>query len=119
MTRLLATYLLISFVFEWLLRLLMYVASALQIILLLSKHSAYCIHETRDLAPEGNWMLALAISQLITTSLFAIWKIKLINLTHQLTQEEREKEERSTFNDRTESVIDIEALKKGGDKGRM
>ena len=57
-----STYLILSYVLELLLQLSIYVASALQLLLLLSESGKHCTVVTEELKIEGNWLLALSIA---------------------------------------------------------
>ena len=72
------TFLLISFVFECLLRLAIYIASAIQLIFLCSKYARFCAHDNSTLNMEYNWMLSLAIAQIIFTTVHIVWKFFII-----------------------------------------
>lgn len=69
------TLLLSAFILEWLLRLIMYLGSALQLIFVMSKAVAYCAFEAGTLDMERTWMLVLAITQVVMGTVFTIWKI--------------------------------------------
>ena len=66
-----------AFVIETLIHLAIYIASALQLLLLLSRYGSYCTQETGVLALEGRWLLAMSISQVIITTTFAVWNCQL------------------------------------------
>ena len=69
-------YLLLAFVTEILIRFIIYFTSALQLILLTTKPSAYCTRIVLQL--EGRWLLALAFVQVIMTTFFAVWKVSIL-----------------------------------------
>ena len=56
------------------LRVLMVVLTALELILVLSKYGRMCVYTTGILLKEGNWLLSLALAQLVMMIALAIWK---------------------------------------------
>ena len=67
-------YLISTAIFEVMLRVLMVVLTALELILVLSKYGRMCVYTTGILLKEGNWLLSLALSQLVLMVALAIWK---------------------------------------------
>ena len=65
---------LVAYMFEMLLRCFLYSGSVLQLVLLMTSESRYCTSQSRILKLEGHWLLALAFSQVILTTVFAVWK---------------------------------------------
>ena len=78
---------LLSFVFEVLIRMALYFASILQFVLLMTGASRYCTDVMNVLKPEGHWLFILASVQVISNTVFAVWKIFLL-------QAEKEESER-------------------------
>ena len=69
---------LLSFVFEVLIRMALYFASILQFVLLMTGASRYCTDVMNVLKPEGHWLFILASAQVISNTVFAVWKIFLL-----------------------------------------
>ena len=71
-------YLLASFLLEWLLRLSIFVGSALQLIFVLGKDASYCAFDIGSLEMERTWLVLLAIAQVVSTTLHTVWKVTLV-----------------------------------------
>ena len=65
-------------VLEWLLRITIYAASALQLLFLCSKYAKFCAMEKDQLALKYNFMLSLAIAQVVFTTVHIVWKFFII-----------------------------------------
>lgn len=81
---------LFAFILEWLLRLTMFVGSALQLIFVMGQAVAYCAFSVGALEMERTWMLLLAITQVIMATTFSVWKIQLIRKAALERQEKSE-----------------------------
>ena len=75
-------YTLFAYIFEILIRLLIYIASILYIILLLSRQSKYCVNDIGTLKVEGTWLLVLTVFQIVLNTVSLIWRIKIVRADH-------------------------------------
>ena len=88
MTKLQGVFVLMTFVFEVLIRFALYFASVLQFVLLMTGACRYCTRVTNVLRLEGRWLFILASAQVIFNTVFAVWKLALLKA-------ERERDSRS------------------------
>ena len=72
-------YQLFALIIEIMIRLVIYIASILYLILLLSSASVYCTRETGTLRFEGIWLIILTFTQTILNTVTAVWKVKMLS----------------------------------------
>ena len=91
-TRQTSLYLLTTYLIENLLYLAMITALAVYMVLLSSKAGSYCTQEVGTLQMEGNWLLTLAVVQVILVIIFMCWKWSVTEHERCLREKQRHSE---------------------------